>query len=139
MAAIQCTTAEICRVLGRGETTLNDACKAEKGMTLGEYLEQFRGLGQMSLRRKQWTTAMKGNVTMQRWLGIQYLGQSPKVVMLHKVPGATGGDLPAPEKKADPDGFQIDGLTDMDEVPDKVAEGIQEANVIVAEGRTVED
>lgn len=132
MAAIQCTTAEICRCVGRAESTLNDACKAEKGTTLADYLDQFRGLGQMSLRRKQWTTAMKGNVTMQRWLGIQYLGQSPKVVMLHKVPGAPGGDLPPPEKPADPDGFQIDGLTDMDGQADQ-------PEVIEAEGRTLED
>jgi len=37
--------------------------------------------GRMSLRRYQWNSAEKGNVTMQIWLGKQYLGQSDKVVV----------------------------------------------------------
>jgi hypothetical protein len=33
----------------------------------------------MSLRRLQWNNAKKGNVTMQIFIGKQYLGQSDKV------------------------------------------------------------
>ena len=35
--------------------------------------------GRMSLRRQQFKSAENGNVTMQIWLGKQYLGQTDKV------------------------------------------------------------
>lgn len=33
----------------------------------------------MALRKKQWESAMNGNIAMQIWLGKQELGQSDKV------------------------------------------------------------
>lgn len=43
-----------------------------------EVWEEGRGNGQGSLRRMQFVAAQKGNVTMQIWLGKQYLGQKDK-------------------------------------------------------------
>jgi hypothetical protein len=37
--------------------------------------------GRMSLRRMQYKSAMNGNVTMQIWLGKQYLNQMEKMVV----------------------------------------------------------
>ena len=43
----------------------------------------------MSLRRKQFETALAGNVTMMVWLGKQYLGQKDKT----EITGENGGSL----------------------------------------------
>lgn len=46
-------------------------------MTFSGYFAQKRGTGKISLRRKQFQTALagKGNVSMLIWLGKQWLGQ----------------------------------------------------------------
>jgi hypothetical protein len=43
-----------------------------------EIFQEKRGLGRVSLRRRQWQDALAGNVTLQIWLGKQHLGQSDK-------------------------------------------------------------
>ena len=69
LAMIQCTEIEIAGLLEVSVRTLqNDA----------EFLRVFsekKELGKSSLRRMQWKKAEQGNVTMQIWLGKQYLGQ----------------------------------------------------------------
>lgn len=69
LAKIQCTQEEIANVLGVSTRTLQrdeEFCRIyKKGM------EQ----GKMSIRRQQFKSAENGNVTMQIWLGKQYLGQ----------------------------------------------------------------
>lgn len=130
MAMVQCSTTEIIMILGISSQTLYDAAIREKGVPLGEYLDKFREVGKLALRRKQHEVALKGNVTMLRWLGIQHLEQSPEVVVMHKAPGsASPTDETAPPQPEAPSGFKIRGLPEPQADP----------NVIDAEGRTVED
>lgn len=70
LAAIQCTYLEMAAVLGVDEGTLRNHYR--------DLIEKEREGGKMSIRRAQYTTALKGNVTMQIWLGKQYLGQRDK-------------------------------------------------------------
>ncbi len=75
LAQIQCTQEEISQILDISSRTLQ---KDEEFLRIHK-----KGIesGRMSLRRYQWESAKKGNVTMQIWLGKQYLGQSDKVVV----------------------------------------------------------
>lgn len=127
MAMYQSPTTEIISILGCGTTTLYEACKREKGIELGEYLEKFREMGKMTLRRRQFQRAMEGSDRMLTWLGINHLEQSSDVVTLHRNPGgvlpAQTPDAPAP---AQPTGFQIPG-------PPAKEKDKQEAPVIDAE------
>lgn len=75
MCMIHCTGEEIAGVLGMDYDTLNRNCKDQKGMYISEYIKQKSNGGKMSLRRAQWKSAEGGNVTMQIWLGKQWLGQ----------------------------------------------------------------
>lgn len=75
MCMIHCTGEEIAGVLGMDYDTLNRNCKEQKGMFISEYIKQHQNGGKMSLRRAQWKAAEGGNVTMQIWLGKQWLGQ----------------------------------------------------------------
>jgi hypothetical protein len=70
LAAIQCTYLEMAAVLGVDESTLRTHYK--------DLIEKEREGGKISLRRSQYSAALKGNVTMQIWLGKQYLGQRDK-------------------------------------------------------------
>ena len=75
MCMIHCTGEEIAGVLGMDYDTLNRNCKEQKGCLISEYIKQHQNGGKMSLRRAQWKSAEGGNVTMQIWLGKQWLGQ----------------------------------------------------------------
>ena len=79
MCLIQCTGEEMAGVLSVDYDTLASACKREKGMLFSEYIEQKRAGGKRSLRREQYTTAIDGSVTMQIWLGKNWLGQTDKI------------------------------------------------------------
>lgn len=70
LAAIQCTYTEIAAVLGLDESTLRTK--------YSEVIEKERSVGKSSLRRAQFATALKGNATMQIWLGKNYLDQKDK-------------------------------------------------------------
>ena len=131
MAAIQCTATEVIQVLGLAEATVYNACEREKGCSLGTYMDRYRSMGKMSLRRKQFKVAMDGNVTMLRWLGIQYLDQSPEVVMLHKTPSDAAPATTETKPEA-PNGFELPPLLE-----DKPAE--TPPVTVETTGRTVED
>ena len=75
LAQIQCTQEEISQILDISSRTLQ---KDEEFLRIHK-----KGIesGRMSLRRFQWESAKKGNVTMQIWLGKQYLNQSEHVVV----------------------------------------------------------
>lgn len=75
MCLIHCTGEEIAGVLGMDYDTLNRNSKEAKGMPISEYIKTHSSGGKMSLRRAQWKSAENGNVTMQIWLGKQWLGQ----------------------------------------------------------------
>jgi len=79
MCGIQCTGEEISAVLGCDYDTLASACKREKECSFSDYIAQKRSSGRMSLRRKQYSTAMEGNATMLVWLGKNWLSQSDKL------------------------------------------------------------
>ena len=51
-----------------------------------ENLVKGRAIGKIRLSQMQWKSAEKGNVTMQIWLGKQYLGQSDKQEVQHVRP-----------------------------------------------------
>jgi len=70
LAGLGCTNEEIASFVGCSHDTLTRRFKQE--------LEDGRAQGKASLRRKQWETAMSGNVTMLIWLGKQYLSQTDK-------------------------------------------------------------
>jgi hypothetical protein len=84
MCAIQCTGEEIAGVLGIDYDTLQRACKRENNMLFADYMAQKRSGGRMSLRRKQYSTAMDGNPTMLVWLGKNWLGQTDKIETFHE-------------------------------------------------------
>lgn len=79
MCAIQCTCEEIADVIGMSTDTLVRNCKKEYGLTFAEYFKKNSANGKMSLRRKQFSVAMKGSIPMLIWLGKNYLGQSDKI------------------------------------------------------------
>lgn len=113
------TTEEVAMIVGCSARHLHVAAVKDHGCSLKEFMGRFKGMGIMSLRRRQFQLAMEGNSTMLRWLGIQHLGQSPKVTLLHKVP-TTAEQTPSEPQNPDPDGFEIDGLTDMDQNVDDI-------------------
>ena len=77
LAAIGCTDVEIGDIVGCSHDTLTRRFK--------EHLVFGRANGKMSLRRKQWETALSGNVAMLIWLGKQILGQTDKQVIDHNI------------------------------------------------------
>lgn len=81
LCAIQCTEKEICGWFDVCEDTLNAWCKREYGLCFSDTFEQKRGKGKISLRRRQFQCAEKGNASMLIWLGKQYLGQKDSPTM----------------------------------------------------------
>jgi hypothetical protein len=76
LASIGCSMGEMAHVLGVSIDTLecNFAVVIKKGQAVGN----------ISLRHKQFETAMQGNVTMLIWLGKQRLVQSDKGIAQHR-------------------------------------------------------
>ena len=75
---MQCTQEEIANFFNIDADTLNARVKEEYEMTFSDYFAKKRGTGKMSLRRMQWTSAAKGNIAMQIFLGKNLLGQADK-------------------------------------------------------------
>src|SRR6202163_4570152 len=73
LAHIQCTYGEIASTLGVSVDTL------QRNKDFAVVYKRGAEGGRKSLRRMQFESANKGNVTMQIWLGKQYLGQSDHV------------------------------------------------------------
>ena len=76
---MQCTDEEIAAWFGIRRETF---CRKKTGAIL-EALERGRAKGRASLRRAQFQNAIKGNATMQIWLGKQLLGQKDIVTTEH--------------------------------------------------------
>jgi hypothetical protein len=87
LCEIQCTQSEICNVMKVSEKTLIKWCDETYGDTFSNVYKRFADEGKKSLRRMQFDSARKGNVTMQIWLGKQYLGQSDKNEITETVAG----------------------------------------------------
>ena len=78
LCGLQCTKAEIQGWFDVSDKTLDKWVKETYGVTFSVVFEQKRSSGKISIRRKQYEVAQKGNVTMLIWLGKQYLGQKDK-------------------------------------------------------------
>ena len=74
-----CTLTEIAEFFGVSEDTLESWCKDVYQETFSETYKRKNSKGKIALRRWQMKSAEKGNVTMQIWLGKQYLGQKEKL------------------------------------------------------------
>lgn len=85
LCKINCTKEEIAAVFEISPDTIENRIQQEFGVSFSVFFKRHQGEGKMSLRRMQWASARKGNVTMQIWLGKQYLGQSDKVESLPAV------------------------------------------------------
>ena len=75
LCAIQCTIEEITAWFDCSHQTLERWCKREYKKTFGQVFDEKRRKGFISLRRKQYETALKGDKTLLIFLGKQYLGQ----------------------------------------------------------------
>ena len=69
---------EVAAHLGVDRHTLERRIQEKYKVSFGTYKAQKRARGEAVLRELQLRTAMSGNVTMQIWLGKQYLGQKDK-------------------------------------------------------------
>lgn len=79
LCQIQCTQEEICAVLDVDHKTLDKWCKSTYKQYFSQVFKAKRQLGHASLRKSQWDSAKSGNVTMQIWLGKQFLGQKDQI------------------------------------------------------------
>ena len=75
-ASIGCNPGEIAAVCNVSERTFTDRMKDTPA--LAEAYSHGQREGRATLRRLQWQSAVKGNVTMQIWLGKNMLGQTDK-------------------------------------------------------------
>ena len=80
LCGLQCSLEEIAGWFNCSTDTIENRVKETHGITFSQYFAQKRSSGKISLRRKQYETAMAGNPTLLIWLGKQYLGQSDKLV-----------------------------------------------------------
>lgn len=78
LCGIQCTKLEICAFFDVTDKTLESWCKRTYHASFSEVFAQKRGMGKISLRRKQWQLAEK-SASMAIWLGKQYLDQRDNV------------------------------------------------------------
>lgn len=79
LCKLQCTLVEIAGWFKVSEDTIERRIKEHYGMTFADIYKKHSASGKISLRRKQYEIAVKGNVTMLIWLGKQYLGQKDKI------------------------------------------------------------
>ena len=73
LGKIQSTLPELAAVVGCGLSTVKD--RLENDPEFSAAYKSGLEAGKSSLRRLQWKAALGGNITMQIWLGKQYLGQ----------------------------------------------------------------
>lgn len=95
----QCDTVGIAGLLGISPDTLYVRCKKDNKIDYSAFSAQKKSEGKEMLRVKQFTTALGDvkqqippNVSMQIWLGKQYLEQRDK----NELTGKDGKDLNAP-------------------------------------------
>jgi len=79
LCSIHCTGEEIASILGVSYDTLQRRCQEEYKFGFADYYKKASANGKMSLRRKQYEVAMKGNTSMLIWLGKNILGQRDHV------------------------------------------------------------
>lgn len=75
LCVLQCTKQDIANWFECSVDTIEKWVKREYGETFTAVFAQKREKGKVSLRRMQWQSAEHGSVSMQIFLGKQYLGQ----------------------------------------------------------------
>lgn len=75
---IQCTAEEIAAWFECTVETIEARIRENFGIGFLEYYAEKRGIGKISLRRRQFQKAMDGCSTMLIWTGKQYLNQKDK-------------------------------------------------------------
>lgn len=75
LCKIQATKNDIASEFEVSEDTIDRWCKRTYGTNFAVVFARKRVAGLNSLRAKQYETAMNGNVSMQIWLGRNWLGQ----------------------------------------------------------------
>lgn len=78
LCAMHCTLVEVAEFFDCSEDTIERWCKEKYGEDFADILKKKSAKGNISLRRSQFQSAESGNVTMQIWLGKQWLGQTDK-------------------------------------------------------------
>lgn len=79
LASICCTMNEMAAFFDCSVDTLENR--------FSDIIKKGREKGKISIRREQYTQAMKGNITMLIWLGKQLLGQHDRTqLVLEKIP-----------------------------------------------------
>ena len=78
LCAMQATLNEIAAWFKCSIDTIENRCWEEKEMRFSDYFAKKASIGKISLRRKQFQTAMSGNVSMLIWLGKNWLDQKDK-------------------------------------------------------------
>ena len=73
---IHATLREVAGWFNCSEDTIERAVLKKFGMGFADYKDQKGAKGKISIRRKQFQTAMDGNIAMLIWLGKNWLGQS---------------------------------------------------------------
>ena len=106
MARIQCTAEECASMFDMTVDTLDARIQEETGAGFSEYYKRHSIEGKRSLRRAQFKAAIgspaieatattvaapmiRPNITMQIWLGKQWLGQEDKITHAIDVPDGT--------------------------------------------------
>lgn len=77
LCGLQCTKEEIASFFEMNMDTLESRIKEIYGQTFSEVFRQKKGIGKISLRRKQWRIADK-SASMAIFLGKNLLGQKDK-------------------------------------------------------------
>jgi hypothetical protein len=86
LCALQATEQEIADWFEMDTNTLEARIKEKYDMRFSEVFRQKRGRGKIALRRAQWQSAIDDrNITMQIFLGKNFLGQSDKVENHHMI------------------------------------------------------
>lgn len=78
MLAAGCRGSGIAATLGIAPYTLYERCAEDHGVLFSEFAQRCREKGDNMLHAAQFKNAMKGNTSMQIWLGKQRLGQRDK-------------------------------------------------------------
>jgi len=84
LAAVGCTNKEIAAHFGVSERTIE---RRYRNAEFRATMEAGLATGNISLRKKQMSMALKGNTTMLVWLGKQRLEQRDKIEQTGKIEG----------------------------------------------------
>ena len=82
LGRLQCTYSEVAAFFNCSTETVERRMKDTPAFSAA-FIKGLEG-GRISLRRAQWQSALGGNITMQIWLGKQYLGQRDKSDLEHQ-------------------------------------------------------